>query len=163
PFGPDLFDPKPSINANAGQRPEAVQLRTENQTGGLMPVPFAFRRCGKSGVEVSELLPRLSACIDDVCVLRAVHTDNPNHGPALFVMNHGPITPNRPSMGAWLPSGLGPENADLPAYVVICPGRPVRFAELWASAFLPGEHQGTYVNHSDLDPNKMLPFLRNGS
>src|SRR5581483_1636329 len=58
PFGPDLFDPKPAINRCAGQRPDAVRLRTENETGGLMPVPFGFRRCGKSGLEVSELLPR---------------------------------------------------------------------------------------------------------
>ena len=62
-------------------------------------------------------------------------------------MNNGTITPTRPSMGAWLTYGLGTENADLPGYVVLCPGRPVRFAELWSSGFLPGEHQGTYINH----------------
>ncbi len=163
PFGPDLFDPKPALNKYAGQRPRAVELRTENQTGGLMAVPFKFRPCGKSGVEVSELLPHLSKCIDDVCVIRSLHTDNPNHGPALFLMNNGSITPNRPSMGAWLSYGLGSENANLPGYVVLCPGRPVRFAELWASSFLPGEHQGTYVNQTQLDPARMLPFLRNGA
>ena len=69
-------------------------------------------------------------------------------------MNNGTITPTRPSMGAWLSYGLGTENADLPGFVVLCPGRPVRFAELWASAFLPGEHQGTYINHTDLDPRE---------
>jgi hypothetical protein len=163
PFGPDLFDPKPALNKYAGQRPKAVELRTENQTGGLMPVPFKFRRCGRSGVEVSELLPHLSQCIDDICVIRSLHTDNPNHGPALYLMNNGSITPTRPSMGAWLSYGLGSENANLPGYVVLCPGRPVRFAELWASAFLPGEHQGTYVNQTQLDPARMLPFLRNGA
>jgi hypothetical protein len=163
PFQADLFDPKPAVNRHAGQRPEAVRLRTENATGGLMPVPFAFRRCGRSGLEISELLPRLGACADDLCVLRSLHTDNPNHGPALFLMNNGTITPTRPSMGAWLSYGLGTENAELPGYVVLCPGRPVRFAELWTSAFLPGEHQGTYVNHSDLDPARMVPYLRNGS
>ena len=76
PFQADLFDPKPALNRYAGQRPQAVQLRTENQTGGLMPVPFKFRRYGKSGLEVSELLPKLGACADDLCVLRSVHTDN---------------------------------------------------------------------------------------
>jgi hypothetical protein len=161
PFQGDLFDPKPAINRHAGQRPAAVQLRTENATGGLMAVPFAFRRRGKSGLEVSELLPRLGACADELCVIRSLYTDNPNHGPALFLMNNGTITPTRPSLGAWLSYGLGSENADLPAYVVLCPGRPVRFAELWASAFLPGEHQGTYVNPSDLNPHKMVPYLRN--
>src|SRR5262245_52414553 len=69
PFGPDMLDPKPLINRYAGQRPKAVELRTENKTGGLMPVPFKYRRSGRSGVEVSELLPRLSACVDDLCVL----------------------------------------------------------------------------------------------
>jgi hypothetical protein len=163
PFGPDLFDPKPYLTKYAGQRPQAVELRTENQTGGLMAVPFAFRRCGRSGVEVSELLPHLSRCIDDICVLRSLHTDNPNHGPALFLMNNGTITPTRPSMGAWFSYGLGTENANLPGYVVLCPGRPVRFAELWTSGFLPGEHQGTYINHTELSPAKMIPFLRNAT
>ncbi len=162
PFSPDLFDPKPAINKYAGQRPKEVELRTENQTGGLMPVPFKFAKCGKSGIEVSELLPHLGKCIDDVCVIRSLHTDNPNHGPALFLMNNGTITPTRPSMGSWLLYGLGSENANLPGYVVLCPGRPVRFAEMWASAFLPGEFQGSYINQSNLDPRKMIPFL-NGS
>jgi hypothetical protein len=161
PFGPDVLDPKPALNRYAGQRPAAVNLRTENQTGGLMPVPFRFRPHGQSGLPVSELLPRLGQCIDDICVLRSVHTDNPNHGPALFLMNNGTITPTRPSMGAWLSYGLGTENANLPAYVVLCPGRPVRFSELWSSGFLPGEHQGTYINHTNLEPARMIPFLRN--
>src|SRR5437762_258553 len=152
PFAPDLLDPEPAINRFAGQRPEAVRLRTENQTGGLMPVPFRFHRHGRSGLEVSELLPNLARHADDLCVLRSLHTDNPNHGPALFLMNNGSMTPTRPSMGAWLSYGLGSENANLPGFVVLCPGRPVRFAELWSSAFLPGEHQGTYIKHSDLRP-----------
>jgi len=162
-FGPDMFDPKPAINRFAGQRPQAVELRTENQTGGLMPVPFTYRRHGQSGLEISELLPRLARCADDLCVLRAVHTDNPNHGPALFLINNGSVTPTRPSMGAWFSYGLGTDNADLPAYVVLCPGRPVRFAELWSSGFLPAEHQGTYINHTNLDPQRMIPFLRNAT
>src|SRR5712672_2627959 len=78
PFGPDLLDPKPAINKFAGQRPQAVRLRTENATAGLMPVPFKFARHGKSGLEVSDLLPRLAAHADELCVLRSVHTDNPN-------------------------------------------------------------------------------------
>jgi len=163
PFGPDLFDPKPALHTYAGQRPREVELRTERQTFGLMPSPFRFRQHGKSGVEVSEVLPRIANCIDDICVLRAVHTDNPNHGPALFLMNMGSVTPLRPSLGAWLSYGLGTENAELPAFVVLCPGRPVRGSELWTSAFLPSEHQGTFINHADLDPQRMIPFLRNAS
>src|SRR5207249_146329 len=118
PFGPDTFDPKPAINQFAGQRPRAVELRTENQTGGLMPVPFRFARHGQSGLEISELVPRLARHADKLCVLRSLHTDNPNHGPALFLMNNGSMTPTRPSMGAWLSYGLGSENANLPGHVV---------------------------------------------
>jgi hypothetical protein len=161
PFQGDLFDPKPKINEFAGQRPQEVELRTENATGGLMAVPFAYERRGESGLEISELLPQFSRHADELCVLRSLYTDNPNHGPALFMMNNGTITPLRPSMGSWMLYGLGSENENLPGYVVLCPGRPVRFSELWTNGFLPGEHQGTYINHADLAPAKMLPFLRN--
>src|SRR5262245_22106743 len=78
PFGPDLLDPKPAINRYAGQRPKEVELRTENQTGGLMPVPFRFSQHGRSGLPFSELLPRLAGHADKLCVVRSMHTDNPN-------------------------------------------------------------------------------------
>lgn len=161
PFQCDMFDPKPEINRLAGTRPAGADLRTERPTGALMAVPFEFARHGQSGLEVSELLPNTAACADDLCVIRSMHTDNPNHGPALFMMNNGTLTPNRPTLGAWMSYGLGSENENLPNFVACCPGRPVRFAELWSSGFLPGEHQGIYVNHSNLDPGKMIPFLKN--
>ncbi|MBL8865842.1 MAG: DUF1501 domain-containing protein, partial [Planctomycetia bacterium] len=160
-FGPDFLDPKPAINKFAGQRPKEVDLRTERPTSGLLNVPFKFAKHGQSGLEVSELMPNIARHADDLCVLRAVHGDNPNHGPALFMMNSGVLTPNRPSLGAWLTYGLGTENADLPGFVVLCPGRPVRFAELWSASFLPSEFQGTYINHANLDPRKMVPNLHN--
>src|SRR4051794_6947711 len=69
PFGPDLFDPKPAINKNAGQRPKAVALRTENPTGGLMAVPYSFARCGNSGLEISDALPELRRHADELCVI----------------------------------------------------------------------------------------------
>ena len=161
PFHGDLFDPKPDLNRYAGQRPAAADLRTERPTGALMAVPFRFAKQGESGVEVSELLPQTAKCIDEICVIRSMHTDNPNHGPALFMMNNGTLTPNRPTLGAWLSYGLGTENENLPGFVVCCPGRPVRFAELWSNGFLPGQHQGTYVNHKNVDPKQMIPFLSN--
>jgi hypothetical protein len=163
PFQCDLFDPKPEANKYAGQRPPAADLRTERPTGALMAVPFQFARHGSSGLEMSELLPHTAKHADDLCVIRSMHTDNPNHGPALFMMNNGTLTPNRPTLGAWMSYGLGSENQNLPNFVVCCPGRPVRFAELWSSGFLPGEHQGMYVNHSNLDPAAMIPFLSNSA
>lgn len=161
PFQGDFFDPKPGLTKYAGQRPPSANLRTERKTGGLMPSPFRYRRHGESGLPVSELLPQTAKCIDEICVVRSTWTDNPNHGPALLLMNNGTILPTRPSMGSWVSYGLGTENANLPGYVVLCPGKPVRFSILWTSAFLPGSHQGTYINHSNLSPDKLVPFLRN--
>ena len=83
PFQADLFDPKPALTKYAGQKPEGANLLTERPTGGLLPSPFRFRPCGESGVPVSDLLRKLGQHIDDICVLRSLHTDNPNHGPAL--------------------------------------------------------------------------------
>jgi hypothetical protein len=163
PFQADLFDPKPALEKYAGQRPEGANLRTERPTGGLLPSAVKFTPRGESGVPVSELLPKLGECIDHICVLRSMHADNPNHGPALLQMNNGTILPTRPSMGAWFQYGLGTENENLPGYIVLCPGRPVRFSVLWNSAFLPSAHQGTYVNHSDMAPEKLIPFLRNNN
>ncbi|MFK8110992.1 MAG: DUF1501 domain-containing protein [Rubripirellula sp.] len=161
PFQGDLFDPKPLLEKYAGTKPAGADLLTERPTGGLLPSPFRFQSRGQSGVPVSELLPNISRHIDDICVLKSLHADNPNHGPALLQMNNGTIIPTRPSMGAWFLYGLGSENANLPGYVVLCPGRPVRFSILWNSAFLPSEHQGTYINHSTIQPDKMLPHLSN--
>jgi len=131
PFQCDLFDPKPALNKFAGQKPQGADLRTERPTGALMGVPFKFSQHGQSGLPISELLPNLSRHADDLCVIRSMHTDNPNHGPALFLMNNGSIVPTKPTLGAWLSYGLGNENSNLPNFVVFCPGRPVRFAELW--------------------------------
>ena len=161
PYQCDLFDPKPALQKYAGQRPPGADLRTERVTGGLMPSPFQFSRHGRSGIEVSELLPKFAGLVDDVCVIRSVHSDNPNHNPAMYLINNGTMTPNRPSMGSWLSYGLGTENENLPAYIVLCPGRPVEAPRTWSSSFLPGKHQGTYINHSNLEPAKLIPFLRN--
>ena len=161
PFQGDTFDPKPHLRKYEGQKPAGADLRTERRTAGILPSPFRFRPAGKSGIPVSELLPLTARCIDDMCIIRSTYTDNPNHGPALLLMNNGTILPTRPSMGSWLSYGLGSENDNLPSYVVLCPGKPVRFSILWTSAFLPGSHQGTYINHRDPVPDKLIPFLRN--
>ena len=160
PFGPDFLDPKPALKKFEGLRPAGTDLRTERPTGGLLDAPFKYARHGQSGLEVSELLPHTAKFADYLCVLRSVHTNNPNHGPALLLMNNGTMTPKVPSMGAWMSYGLGTENANLPAYIVLCPGRPVRFSILWNSAFLPSQHQGVYINHSKIAPKEMIPWLR---
>lgn len=163
PYQGDTFDPKPELAKYEGQRPDAANLRTERKTAGILPSPFKFAPAGECGLPVSELLPLTAKHADELCVIRSMHTDNPNHGPALLLMNNGTILPTRPSMGSWLSYGLGSENENLPAYVVLCPGKPVRFSILWTSAFLPGSHQGTYIDHRDLNPSKLIPFLENGS
>lgn len=161
PFGPDFFDPKPALTKYAGQRPEGADLRTERPTGGLMAVPYQYARHGQSGLSISELLPMTARHADDLCILPGCHTDNPNHGPALLMMNNGTMTPKVPSMGSWMSYGLGTENENLPSYIVLCPGKPVRFSILWTSAFLPSRHQGVYINHSKIDPKAMIPWLTN--
>ena len=163
PFQGDFLDPKPLLAQYEGQRPPQADLRTERATAGLLASPFKYSKQGESGLQMSELLPGLARHADELCVLRSMHTDNPNHGPALLLMNNGSITPTVPSMGAWMMYGLGSENKNLPGYVVLCPGRPVRFSILWNSAFLPSKYQGTYINHSSLDPEKLIPFLTNST
>ena len=163
PFQGDFLDPKPLLAKYEGQRPSQADLRTERATAGLLPSPFKYSQQGESGLEMSELLPGLARHADELCVLRSMYTDNPNHGPALLLMNNGSITPTVPSMGAWMMYGLGSENENLPGYVVLCPGRPVRFSILWNSAFLPSRYQGTYINHSSLEPEKLIPYLRNAT
>ncbi len=154
----DLLDPKPALLKYAGQRPSSVDLRTERVTGGLLPSSFQFKRCGRNGVEVSELLPRLGEVIDDICVLRSVHTFNPTHTPARSLIHSGNISAVRPSMGAWLSYGLGTENANLPGFVVFSGGGS---GTLWRSGFLPAEHQGTQISKVESSPEKMIQYLRN--
>ena len=153
----DLFDPKPALAKYAGQRPSSVDLRTERVTGGLLPSPFAFRPRGQSGIEVSDLLPKLSEVIDEICVLRSVYTFNPTHTPARSLMHSGNISAVRPSMGAWVSYGLGTENANLPGFVVFSGGGS---GTLWRSGFLPAEHQGTQIAKVEPTPDKMIRYLR---
>jgi hypothetical protein len=98
----DTFDPKPMLQKYSGQPIPSGNLKTERKTGNLFGSPFAFRRCGKSGIEISEIFPKLGDSIDDVCVIRSMYTEIPNHEPSLFLMNCGHRVPGRPSMGSWL-------------------------------------------------------------
>ena len=154
----DMFDPKPAIKLHEGKRPDGVALRTERVTGGLLPSPFAFQPGGQSGIEVSELLPNLRGCIDDLCVLRAVHGSNPNHGPATNFMVSGRIDQIHPSLGAWVSYGLGTENQSLPSFVSL--GNT--FTSSARNGYLPGEHQGTPIELDKPSPDQMIRHLKNG-
>ena len=110
----DTFDPKPALTRYNGQRPPTADLKTERKTGGLLMSPFEFKKYGESGIEVSDLFPHVGECIDDICVIRSMHTDIPNHEPSLLMMNSGETQPTRPAMGSWLLYGLGTENQTFP-------------------------------------------------
>ena len=159
----DTFDPKPMLAKYSHQPMPSGNLKTERKTGNLLPSPFAFRRnTGKSGIEVSEIFPQPGRPrIDDMCVIRSMHTDRPNHEPSLFMLNCGDKLPGRPSMGSWLTYGLGTENQNLPGFVVLCPGLPVVGPQLWSSTFLPAVYQGTYIPNNETEPEKLIPYIRN--
>jgi hypothetical protein len=158
----DTFDPKPALAKYAGQRPSGAALPTDRaRGGGLLPSPFKFSKHGKSGIEVSELFPHVARCIDDICVLRSMHTNTPNHEPSLLMMNSGETQPTRPSLGSWLSYGLGTVNQDLPGFVVLCPGKPVVGPQLWSNSFLPGIFQGTHINNSRIDPKNVIAHVAN--
>lgn len=157
----DTFDPKPALEKYDGQRPPNADLKTERKTGGLMKSPFKFQKHGQSGIEVSEIFPHIAGCIDDICVIRSMHTNIPNHEPSLLMMNSGETQPTRPSLGSWLLYGLGAENQNLPGFVVLCPGKPVVGPQLWSNSFLPGIFQGTHINNAKLDPKEVIRHINN--
>ncbi len=111
-----------------------------------MKSPFKFSKYGQSGIEVSEIFPEVGSCIDDICVIRSMHTNIPNHEPGLLLMTCGNTQAIRPSMGSWLTYGLGTENQNLPGFVVLCPGKPVVGPALWSNSFLPGVFQGCHIS-----------------
>jgi hypothetical protein len=128
----------------------------------MMPSPLAFRRCGQSGIELSETFPNLERVIDDCCVIRSMRTDVPNHEPALLMMHTGNLQPVWPSMGSWLLYGLGAENENLPGYVVLRPSPKIVVGPaLWTSSFLPPSNQATSVVTADMSVEKLMPYVRN--
>ncbi len=159
----DTFDPKPALATYRGQRPASIaNLRTENATVGLRPSPFKFPRCGQSGLPISEIYPNVARFADDLCVIRSMYTDIPNHEPSMFMMNSGHLQALRPSYGSWLQYGLGTENQNLPGYIVMCPGLPVNGAANWSNRFLPGIYQGCHLNLPiNYNPRTVLPYLQN--
>ena len=156
----DTFDPKPALARHAGQ-PLPVTLTTERKTGGALPSPFTFARHGESGLEVSDLFTRTAAHADDIAVIRSMVAEVPNHEPSLMLMNCGNSAQARPSVGAWTLYGLGSETADLPGFIAMCPGgMPIKDAENWQAAFLPGAYQGTFVDPQHTAIEKLIENTR---
>jgi hypothetical protein len=158
----DTFDPKPELRRLDGQLLPRPNLLTERQTGTAMASPFRFRRYGESGLEISELFADLGRCADDLCVVRSMYADFPNHEPSLMLMNCGVANLVRPSLGSWLLYGLGSENANLPGFVAMSPGGyPIKGPENWQAAFLPSQFQGTFIDTQQDDVERLLANIRN--
>ena len=158
----DTFDPKPLLSKYHGQHLPVRSPETENMTGHAFGSPFKFQQYGQSGIEVSELFPHVGRMIDEVCVIRSMHTDSVTHAPSLMMMNSGTLTQSTPAMGSWVTYGLGTENRSLPGFVVLCPrGLPVAGPNNWRSAFLPAVYQGTLVDTATRDIERLIANIRN--
>jgi hypothetical protein len=158
----DTFDPKPKLDEYHGKPLPTANLRTERKTGAAMRSPFQFERRGQSGIEVSELFAKTAQHIDEMCIIRSMYADVPNHEPSLMLMNCGDGRLPRPSMGAWVTYGLGSENQNLPGFIAMCPGGyPIVATQNWRSAFLPGAYQGTYLNTQNKEVEKLIANIRN--
>ena len=151
----DLFDHKPSLEKlNGKELPDSIRKgqRLTGMTSGQKSFRAAksfspFRPHGQSGTQISDLLPWHSKIVDDICLIRSMHTEAINHDPAITFFQTGHQQPGRPSAGAWTSYGLGSANKDLPAFVVLLskntdPQAQPIYARLWGSGFLPSNHQG---------------------
>jgi hypothetical protein len=159
----DTFDPKPALVKHNGEPlPPGFAAKTGRRNlGKLMQSPFKTMKFGAAGIEATELYPEVGACIDDICIIRSMYTDNPNHEPGLLLMNTGNMQPIRPCMGSWLTYALGTDNQNLPGFVVLCPGKPVVGPQLWSNSFLPGIFQGTHINNKKVDPQTIIRDVKN--
>lgn len=159
----DTFDPKPMLDKYNGQPMPGGAILTQRKTGTLMKSPFSFKKYGQSGMEFSELWPNVGGVADEICMIRSMYSEIPNHEPCITMMNTGANIIGRPSMGSWITYGLGIENQNLPGYVVLCPSQPLTIGSpLWSSAFLPAMYQGTYVKNEwiegqPFDAAKVIP------
>jgi uncharacterized protein DUF1501 len=151
----DLFDYKPKLNQFDGQPCPEDLIKGERfafikGVPKLLGSPHTFARHGKSGAELSHLLPHLASAADDIALVKSMHTTQFNHAPAQILMNTGHQTPGRPSMGSWLTYGIGSESKDLPGFVVLLSGQnaPDGGKSCWGSGFLPSTYQGVEFRRS---------------
>jgi hypothetical protein len=145
----DSFDPKPRLAADHGKTIALDHPETRGRPGYeslyLKRPGWAARPRGDSGIEVTDLFPRIAAQADDLALIRSMHTGHSNHYNATLGMHTGSFAFARPSLGAWLSYGLGTANRDLPSFLVLAPQMPYAGTQVWASDFLPAVHQGTRV------------------
>ncbi|HTN74068.1 MAG TPA: DUF1501 domain-containing protein [Pirellulaceae bacterium] len=145
----DTFDPKPKLIADVGKEVKLDHPEIKDRPGYerifLKQPQWEFKKHGQSGTEVSALFPHLAECVDDIALIRSMHSDHSNHYNATLGMHTGSFTFARPSIGSWLSYGLGTENRNLPSFVVIAPQQTYAGSQVYASDFLPGAHQGTLV------------------
>jgi hypothetical protein len=144
----DLFDPKPALDrlhSTSHFNRIAGEIENVKDAGALMRSPFQFRRHGRVGVWVSEVMPHLARQVDDLAVIRSMYTTNLTHEPAIYLIHSGRMGPGCPSLGSWVVYALGSENQNLPAYVVLDDplGLPINGVENWQAGFLPPLFQGT--------------------
>ncbi len=157
----DTFDPKPALKKYEGKKLPAGNLTTERPTGAALPSPFKFAKHGQSGIEISEIFAKMAAHADDLCVVRSMYANTPNHEQSMRLMNTGDERLSRPSLGAWLTYGLGTVNQNLPGFVVLCPGLPVADVSNWRSSFLPGVYQGTHLDTRKTKVTELLEHITN--
>ena len=158
----DTFDPKPSLTKYHGLTLPTTNLPTERKTGAALGSPYKFAKYGQSGIEVSELFQHTAKHIDDICVIRSMHAEVPNHEPSLMLMNCGDGRLVRPSFGSWVTYGLGTENQNLPGFIAMCPnGLPITGTQNWRSAFLPGVFQGTHIDTKHTQIERLIENIRN--
>ncbi len=158
----DTFDPKPELTKYDGKKLPIDYLKTERPTGAALKSPFSFRKHGQSGLEISELFPNVAQSADQLCVIRSMHADVPNHEPSLLLMNCGEARLIRPSVGSWVSYGLGTENQNLPGFISMCPGGyPIQESQNWQAGFLPGAYQGTYIDSKHKEIDKLIANIEN--
>lgn len=144
----DLFDPKPMLEKLHGTQhfnQIAGEIENVKDAGSIMRSPYKFAQHGQSGMWVSDVMPHLANQVDDIALIRSMHTTNLTHEPAIYLIHTGKMGPGRPSIGSWVVYGLGSENQNLPSYVVLDDplGLPINGVENWQSGFLPPLFQGT--------------------
>lgn len=159
----DTFDPKPLLTRDDGKPFPFAKPRVQfNSTTNLLKSPWNFSQHGESGLWVSELFPNVAKCVDDLCMIHSVHGTNPAHGGAMMKLHTGSDNFIRPSIGSWVSYGLGTDNANLPAFLTICPTLGHGGINNWSSAFLPAVHHGTPLANASIPSDKaQVKFIRN--